>query len=53
MTKRPTCIAKWNWGSKYKPFVCSSLEVTSKSQQDEMRYTFHVAKCDRIFDYLL
>jgi hypothetical protein len=47
------CLAKCNWGSKSKPFVCSSLKPASKSQQDEMRYTFDVAKCDRIFDYLL
>jgi hypothetical protein len=40
-------------GSKYRPFVCSSLKLASKSRQDEMRYTFDVAKCDRIFDYLL
>ena len=40
-------------GSKSKPFVRSSLRSASKSPQDEMRYTFHVAKCDRIFDYLL
>jgi hypothetical protein len=40
-------------GSKSKPFVCSSLKPASKSQQDEMRYTFDIAKCDRIFDYLL
>jgi hypothetical protein len=47
------CVAKWSWGSKYKPFVCSSLKLASKSQQDKMCYTFNVAKCDRIFDYLL
>jgi hypothetical protein len=47
------CVAKWSWGSKSKPFVCSSLKSVSKSRQDEMRYTFDVAKCDRIFDYLL
>jgi hypothetical protein len=40
-------IAEWSWGSKSKPFICSSLKSTSKSQQDEMRYTFDVAKCDR------
>jgi hypothetical protein len=33
--------------------VCSSLKLASKSQQDEMCYTFDVAKCDMIFDYLL
>jgi hypothetical protein len=47
------CVAEWNWGSKSKPFVCSSLKPTSKSWQDEMCYTFDVTKCDRIFDYLL
>jgi hypothetical protein len=47
------CVAECNWGSKSKSFVCSSLKPTSKSQQDEMRYTFDVAMCDRIFDYLL
>jgi hypothetical protein len=47
------CVAKWSWGSKSKPFVCSSLKLTSKSWQDEKHYTFDVAKCDRIFDYLL
>jgi hypothetical protein len=40
-------------GCKSKPFVCSSLKSASKSRQDEMRYTFNVAKCDRIFNYLL
>jgi hypothetical protein len=47
------CVAKWNWGSKSKPSVCSSLKPASKSQQDEMHYTFDIANCDRIFDYLL
>jgi hypothetical protein len=47
------CVAKWNWASKSKPFVCSSLKPSSKSQQDEIHFTFDVAKCDRIFDYLL
>jgi hypothetical protein len=47
------CVAECSWGSKFKPFVCTSLKSASKSRQDEMRYTFDVAKCDRIFDYLL
>jgi hypothetical protein len=47
------CVAKWSWGSKSKPFVCSSLKPASKSQQDKMCYTFDIAKFDRIFDYLL
>jgi hypothetical protein len=47
------CVAEWSWGSKSKPFVCSSLMSASKRRQDEIRYTFNVAKCDKIFDYLL
>jgi hypothetical protein len=47
------CVAEWSWGSKSKPFICSSLKPVSKSRQDEMRYTFDVTKCDRIFNYLL
>jgi hypothetical protein len=47
------CVAKWSWGSRSKPFVCSTLKSASKSWQEKMCYTFDVAKCDRIFDYLL
>jgi hypothetical protein len=43
------CVAEWNWGSEFKPLVCSSLKPASKSRQDEMHYTFDVANCDRIF----
>jgi hypothetical protein len=32
--------------------VCSSLKPVSKSWQDEKCYTFDIANCDRIFDYL-
>jgi hypothetical protein len=47
------CVAEWNWTSKSKPFICSSLKSASKSWQDEIRFTFDITKCDRIFDYLL
>jgi hypothetical protein len=47
------CVAEWSWASKSKSFVCSSLKPASKSRQDEIRFTFDVTKCDRIFDYLL
>jgi hypothetical protein len=47
------CVVEWSWGSKSKPFICSSLRPASKTRQDEMCYTFDVAKCDRIFDYFL
>jgi hypothetical protein len=26
------CIAKWSWGSKSKPSICSSLKPASKSR---------------------
>jgi hypothetical protein len=47
------CVDEWSWGSKSKPFVCSNLKTASKSWQDEICYTFDVAKCDRIFYYLI
>jgi hypothetical protein len=47
------CVAKWSWGTKSKPFICKILKLASKIRQDKMRYTFDIAKCDRIFDYLL
>lgn len=48
------CVAKWDWSSKSKPFVCSALKpVPQKNRQEEIKYTFDIAKCDRIFDYLL
>jgi hypothetical protein len=47
------CVAKWIWALKSKPFVYSSLKLASKGWQDEMCYTFDVAKCDRSFYYLL
>jgi hypothetical protein len=47
------CVAEWSWASKSKPFICSSLKPASKSQQDEIHFTFDVTKCDRIFYYLL
>jgi hypothetical protein len=47
------CVAKWNWDSNSKPFMCSSLKPALKNQQDEMCYTFDVVKCDRILDHLL
>jgi hypothetical protein len=43
------CIAEWNWSSKSKQFICSSLKPASKSRQNKMRYTFDITKCDRIF----
>jgi hypothetical protein len=41
------------WPSKEKSYCCSSLKPTSKAQQEEIKFTFDVSKCDRIFDELL
>jgi hypothetical protein len=47
------CIDEWNWASKSKPFVFSSLKPTSKNWQDKIHFTFDVSKCGRIFYYFL
>jgi hypothetical protein len=41
------------WANKDKPSTCDSLKLVRKSQQEEIKYTYDVAKCDRIFDELL
>nr|ABA97752.2 retrotransposon protein, putative, unclassified [Oryza sativa Japonica Group] len=47
-------VAEWSWTNKNKPFVCSNLMPTPcKYRQSEVKYSFDVAKCDKIFDYLL
>jgi hypothetical protein len=47
-------VAEWSWTNKNKPFVCSNLMPTPrKDRQSEVKYSFDVAKCDKIFDYLL
>nr|ABA92239.1 retrotransposon protein, putative, unclassified [Oryza sativa Japonica Group] len=47
-------VAEWSWTNKNKPFVCSNLMPTPrKDRQSEIKYSFDVAKCDKIFDYLL
>jgi hypothetical protein len=38
---------------KDKPSTCESLKSVRKNRQEEIKYTFDVAKCDRIFDELL
>nr|CAH66649.1 OSIGBa0146I21.6 [Oryza sativa]CAH66655.1 OSIGBa0092J07.1 [Oryza sativa] len=47
-------VAEWSWTNKNKPFVYSNLMPTPrKDRQSEVKYSFDVAKCDKIFDYLL
>jgi hypothetical protein len=45
-------VDEWSWASQFKPLVCSSLMSAPRTQQGEIRYTFDIAKCDWIFDYL-
>ena len=41
------------WPSKAKPGSVPCLKPIQKNWQEEMRFTFDVSKCDRIFDELL
>ena len=41
------------WPASAKPCTCTSLKPTQRNRQDEMKFTFDVSKCDRIFDELL
>ena len=45
--------AKFVWPSKDKPSTCPSLKLIQKNWQNEMKFTFDVSKCDRIFNELL
>lgn len=46
------CVAEWVHTSKTKPFVCTALKP-APTKRGEMKYTFDVSKCDKIFDTLL
>jgi hypothetical protein len=46
------CIAEWVETSKDKPISCSFLKPNG-GRKDEMKYTFDVSKCDKLFDLLL
>jgi hypothetical protein len=45
--------AEFVWPTKAKSSACSSLQPVQKNRQKEIKFTFNVAKCDRIFDELL
>jgi len=45
--------AEFVWLASAKPSTCTSLKPTEKNRQEEMKFTFDVSKCDRIFDELL
>jgi hypothetical protein len=45
--------AEFTWSSNDKANTCAPLKPAHKSRQEEVKFTFDVAKCDRIFDELL
>ena len=45
--------AEFVWSSSDKPSTCASLKPIPKNRHDEIKYTFDVYKCDRIFDELV
>jgi hypothetical protein len=42
--------AEFVWPSKEESYSCASLKPVSKGRQEEIKFTFDVSKCDRIFD---
>jgi hypothetical protein len=53
-------VSKFVWPSKSKASSCeskasscASLKSATKGRQEELKFTFDVSKCDRIFDELL
>jgi hypothetical protein len=46
------CVAEWVEKPGDKPVTCSFLKLNGR-QREEIRYTFDVSKCDRLFDLLL
>jgi hypothetical protein len=47
------CVAEWVEKPGDRPISCSSFLKPDGGQREEMRYTFDVSKCDRLFDLLL
>jgi hypothetical protein len=43
-------VAEFLWTSKSKASSCASLKPATKGRQEELKFTFDVSKCDRIFD---
>jgi hypothetical protein len=46
------CATKFCWPSKAKSYSCDSLKSVHKNHQEEIKFTFDVAKFDKIFDEL-
>ena len=45
--------AEFVWPSNAKPGLVPSLKPIQKNRQEELKFTFDVSNCDRIFDELL
>jgi hypothetical protein len=45
--------AEMVWPKQAKSSACSSLQPIQKKWQEEVKFTFNVGKCDKIFDELL
>jgi hypothetical protein len=45
--------AEFAWSSKDKAHACASLKSIHRNRRDEMKFTFDISKCDKIFDELL
>jgi hypothetical protein len=41
------------WPEEAKSSACSSLQPVQKKRQEEIKFTFNVGRCDKIFDELL
>jgi hypothetical protein len=44
--------AEFIWTSKTNSLTCDVLKPIHKNQQDNIKYSFDVAKCNKIFDEL-
>jgi hypothetical protein len=41
------------WPTRAKPSACSSWKLIQKNQQEQVKFTFNVTKCCKIFDELV
>jgi hypothetical protein len=46
-------VAKTIWPKQVESSVCSFLQSVQKKRQEEVKFTFNVDKCDKIFNKLL
>jgi hypothetical protein len=40
-------IVELVWSAHAKSYACSSLQQAQKNQQEEVKFTFNVAKCEK------